>query len=350
MTNYHRSAGGQWKRCIAQTPAGCHYGGAVVHGSGYAGIAGEGGGLVRTNGKLVEIIPEGEGYLTLSENGQVGVYGADGKAIPLAQRRREGWKKEQALAEANDSEKTKRLKDEIRNALVADSFATAKRQAMKTQAWRHLSEEITAKGQEYADAHYGEAYAFGSDEELDNLHSQRWALIAEKAPAGYSRRLAEAEGATPEELEEIDRENEKAQAIADEIRAEQDALSATGDSKQLTTSQRRLRGWDSPKGSRATANLAKAQAAANLVRSVEGTAGNFFSELKETSGLTIEALDISPEGMKAADAARQQRALTAPPQDYDDLDEAMGQYAKEVLSSAWHSDPDDADLFDDFDD
>lgn len=339
MTNYHQSPSGRWLRCVASSSESCHYdGGKQIHGGGYAGIAANGGGITRTNGKAVQILPHGDGYLTVAENGQVSVYGEDGEPIPYAKRRGEGWDKEAALADG--SEERIRLRKEIQDALIADAAITAGRQAKRTQAWKLLSEEIGLKSQEYADAHFGEAYAYGSDEELDRLHDQRWALMAEKAPAGYSRELAEAEGADEEDLAEIDRENAKAQAVADRIREEQEALAAKVGARQLTSSQRRLRGWIATKGSKAGRNLAKAmggkaQAAGEFVaadarnevnrfkREADAEVKKFERELAKEFGMPVaeasgSQLDLlssspSPQVSRAAKVEKATRKVKVPP-------------------------------------
>lgn len=280
---YHKSPSGLWLRCRAQSPDRCYYGGSTdaPHSSSQAAIAAEGGGIARHNGKMVQVIPTDGGYLTVAENGQVAVYDGEGNPIPYAERRGSGWDKGAALAE--DSEERIRLKEEMEAALIADAALSADRAAHRTQAWRQLTEEIQLKSQEYADAHYGEAYGYGSDEEIDSLHAQRWALIAQQGPAGYSREIAEAEGLSEEDLKEIDLENAKAQAVADKIREEQEELAGKIGLKQLTSSERRRRGWIATKGSKAGRRLAQAAkgkvaaGAGTMVGNVQAAGGSVVS-------------------------------------------------------------------------
>lgn len=335
--------------------------------------------------------------MTIAENGQVAVYDGEGNPVPYAERRGSGWDKGAALAE--DSEERSRLKEEMEAALIADAALSADRAAHRTQAWRQISEEIQLKSQEYADAHYGEAYGYGSDEELDNLHAQRWALIAQKGPAGYSREIAEAEGLSEEDLKELDLENAKAQAVADRIREDQEALASKVGLKQLTSSERRRRGWIATKGSRAGQRLAQAAkgkvaagagAMANSVQAAGGSVASeaqselyrFRSELGDEidsfeQGLSTEfgipmigapssqllGLRDSPNPAvaSAAQAEEQSRRVRTKPkkkakaksssEDFDDIDSALADALFEDQSSTedlWDL-GDDGDLFDGFD-
>lgn len=86
---YHLSPDGLWRRCIAEIA--CPYGTQFKHSKSRVAIAQLGGGSLMRHGRIITIKPHGDGYMTVSDTGQIGVYTKDDKPISLRQRLKDGW-------------------------------------------------------------------------------------------------------------------------------------------------------------------------------------------------------------------------------------------------------------------
>lgn len=223
MTRYHNTGGGVWKRCVAREK--CPKFETTEHTGSRLAIAMAGGGFLQRDGRQVEIRPYGDGYMTISDNGQVAVYDANEKPIPLAKRLKSGWKKDEELAASENGDRLRELYESMREQELREAAKHAISASRKTQQWRRLQETILLKNQELIDAHGGETPRYGDDPELDAAIDQQLALAYDHL-----------------------HDYEAFEQLTEMLEASRSEWTVATDSKSLTSHQRRKRGYIDTKG------------------------------------------------------------------------------------------------------